>query len=376
MRVVPILCVGILMRAAAGQAPASQAAAVDAAAALHEGKLAQEHGDLKTAIADFRRALTLKPDSIEARANLGAALAAAGQLDAAIQEDTHVLELSPQNDAVRMNLAMAYYRTGNWNQARVEFERLHAAHPSDVNTAILLAYTLNKLNRSGEAALILAPMEPGHKDDYQFEYVYAYALIRSGKQDEGLTRMEKLAKTKKSAEAWLLAGSARYYRDEMEIACADLDAAIKLNPKLPGLYTLSGQARYALMDYAGAETSFRAALRADPMDFVANRDLGAMRLKANEIESARPLLELALQLHPDDPLTRFENAKLNDQTGKYAEAAAILEDLIRTDPNWLDAHWLLAAVYSELHRPGDSKKEREIAERIKIRQKTQKEKSN
>jgi Tfp pilus assembly protein PilF len=130
------------------------------------------------------------------------------------------------------------------------------------------------------------------------------------------------------------------------------------------------------MDYAGAETSFRAALRADPMDFVANRDLGAMRLKANEIESARPLLELALQLHPDDPLTRFENAKLNDQTGKYAEAAAILEDLIRTDPNWLDAHWLLAAVYSELHRPGDSKKEREIAERIKIRQKTQKEKSN
>ena len=28
--------------------------------------------------------------------------------------------------------------------------------------------------------------------------------------------MEKLAKAKNSAEAWLLAGSARYYRDEME----------------------------------------------------------------------------------------------------------------------------------------------------------------
>ena len=64
--------------------------------------------------------------------------------------------------------------------------------------------------------------------------------------------MEKLAKAKKSAEAWLLAGSARYYRDEMEIACADLDAAIELNPKLPGLYTMSGQARYAMKDFAGA----------------------------------------------------------------------------------------------------------------------------
>jgi Flp pilus assembly protein TadD len=361
----------MLVQVAGGQTPA-----VDAVSAVHEGKLAQERGDLKTAIADFRRALTLKPDSIEARANLGAALAASGQLDAAIQEDTHVLELSPQNDAVRMNLAMAYYRTGNWNQARVELERLHAAHPSDLNTAILLGYTLNKLNRSGEAVLILAPMEREHEDDYQFEYVYAYALIRSGKQDEGLPRMEKLAKAKKSAEAWLLAGSARYYRDEMEIACADFDAAIELNPKLPGLYTMSGQARYANKDYAGAESSFREALRADPMDFVANRDLGAMRLKANDAETAKPLLELALQLHSDDPLTRLEIAKLNDQTGKYAEAAAILEDLTRTDPNWLDAHWLLAAVYAELHRTGDSKKEREIAEQIRIRQKAQKQKSN
>ena len=103
------------------------------------------------------------------------------------------------------------------------------------------------------------------------------------------------------------------------------------------------------------------------MDFVANRDLGAMRLKTNDIESARPMLELALQLHPDDPLTRFEIAKLNDQTGKYAEAAAILEDMVKTDPNWLDPHWLLAGVYSEMNRSGDSKREREIAEQIKIR---------
>ncbi len=370
MRVVQIVCAGMLVQAAAGQT------APDAASALREGALAQQHGDLNTAIADFRRALALKPDSIEARANLGAALAAAGQLDAAIAEDSHVLELSPQNDAVRMNLAMAYYRTGNWNQARVELERLHAAHPSDLNTAILLGYTYNKLGRSRETVALLAPMEAAHEDDYQFEYVYAYALIQSGKQEEGLPRMEKLAKAKKSAEAWLLAGSARYYRDEMEIACADLDAAIELNPKLPGLYTMSGQARYAMKNFAGAETSFQAALRADPMDFVANRDLGAMRLKANDIESARPLLELALQLHSDDPLTRLQIAKLNDQTGKYAEAAAILEDLVRADPNWLDPHWLLAAVYSELNRFGDSKREREIAEQIKIRQKAQKQKSN
>jgi tetratricopeptide (TPR) repeat protein len=369
MRVVPILCAGLLVQAAAGPTAAGQTAAGDAESALREGTLAQEHGDLKTAIADFKRALTLNPDSIQAHANLGAALAAAGQLDAAIEEDSHVLELTPQNDAVRMNLAMAYYRTGNWNQARVEFERLHAAHPTDLNTAILLGYTYNKLNRQWETAALLAPMEPGHENDYQFEYVYAYALIASGKPDQGLPRMEKLARAKNSAEAWLLAGSARFYGGEMKIAREDLDAAVALNPKLPGLYTMAGQARYAMRDMPAATSAFQAALRADPTDFVANRDLGAMRLKEGDTANARPLLELALQLQPKDPLTRFEMAKLNDQTGKYAEAATILEDLVKTDPNWVDAHWLLAAVYSEMHRLEDGRRERGIAHDIELKQK-------
>src|ERR1700722_5416670 len=149
MRVFPILCAGLLVQAAAGQA-----AGGEAEAALRAGTVAQEHGDLKTAIADFEKALTLKPNLIEARANLGAALAAAGQWDAAIEQDGRVLELSPQNDAVRMNLAMAYYSTGKWNQARIEFEKLHAAHPSDLNTAVLLGYTYNKLGREADAAAL------------------------------------------------------------------------------------------------------------------------------------------------------------------------------------------------------------------------------
>jgi tetratricopeptide (TPR) repeat protein len=240
----------------------------------------------------------------------------------------------------------------------------------------LLAYTYNKLNKPAEAAAVLAPLQPGHEGDYQFEYLYAYALIASGKQDQGLPKMEKLAKAKDSAEAWLVAGSARFYRGDMEEARDDLEAALKLKPDLPGLYTMAGQARYAMLDMPAAASAFQAALKADPMDFVANRDLGAMRLKEGDTQNARPLLELALQLHPTDPLTRLEMAKLNDQSGKYAEAAAILEDLTRTDPNWLDPHWVLAAVYSELNRPEDAKRERAISHRIETEIKTAKKKQS
>ncbi|MGA9586763.1 MAG: tetratricopeptide repeat protein [Terracidiphilus sp.] len=371
MRIVPILCAGLLVQAAAGQN-----AAANAESALREGTLAQEHGDLKTAIADFQRALTLKPDLIEARANLGAALAAAGQMDAAIEEDSHVLELAPQNDAVRMNLAMAHYRTGNWNQARVEFEKLHAAHPSDLNTAILLGYTYNKLDRQAEAAALLAPLEPGHEDDYQFEYVYAYALIASGKPDQGLPRMEKLARTKNSAEAWLLAGSARFYRGEMKIALEDLNAAVDLNPKLPGLYTMAGQARYGRGDVDGAVRAFEGALAEDPKDFMANLYLGTIRLNQRDLEDAGPLLELALQLRPNWPLARLEIAKLNDLKGHLAEAVAILEDLEKTDPGWLEPHVELANVYYKLKRSADGDRERNTIREIEAKQQQQPSRDN
>ena len=160
MRVVPFVCAGLLAQAATGQS-ANQPAAGEAEASLRAGTTAQKHGDLKTAIDDFRKALTLEPNLLQARVNLGAALAAAGQMNAAIDEDSQVLLIAPQNEAVRMNLAMAYYRTGNLDQARVEFEKLHSLHPADLNTAILLGYTYNKLNRESDAAALLAPLEPG-----------------------------------------------------------------------------------------------------------------------------------------------------------------------------------------------------------------------
>lgn len=363
MRAVPVVFAGLLIQTAAGQI-SQQAAPQDAESALRDGTLAQQRGDIKTAIADFRRAATLKPDSAEAHANLGAALAVVGQLDDAIAEDNLALEANAQNEAVRRNLAKAYFQKGDLNSARVQLEALRTAHPSDLQTAILLAYTYNKLNREADAAILLNPLEPGQEDDFQFEYVYAFALIGSGNYAEGVPKMEKLAKTNNSAAAWFAAGTAHFSRGQMDDARHDLDAAVQLDPKLPGAQTMAGQARYAVSDKAGAARAFQAALAQDPMDFVANRDLGAIKLEQGDALNARPLLEFALQMHPTDPLTRMEMAKLEDQSGQYAKAAAILEEVIKADPKWPDPHWVLAQVYSELRRPDDARRERGIAHEL------------
>jgi Flp pilus assembly protein TadD len=358
-----------LILAAAGQAP-NQAPAADADELMRAGISAQQHGDNRSAIEDFRKALAIHPKMVEAHAGLGVALAATGQFDAAIDEDTRALALAPDKTAVRMNvlmnLGMAYYKKGDAAHAREQFEAIHVASPKDLQAAVMLGYVYIKLDREAEAAELLMPLEPGHESNMELEYVLAFSLIQSGNAKEGVPRMEKVAKATHSASAWVIAGSTHLNRGEMPAARIDLDEAMKLDAKIPGLATMAGQSRYAMLDMKESALAFQAALREDPRDFNANLDLGAIRLKERDFDDARPLLELALELQPKSPLARLEMAKLDEVTGKYAEAAAVLESLVKDEPNWVDAHWELAAAYIELNRPEDGKRERMIAQQLRF----------
>jgi tetratricopeptide (TPR) repeat protein len=330
----------------------------------------QQRGDLRAAIEDYRKTLAIQPDMAEARANLGAALAAAGDLDGAIREDTLALVNAPDKTAVRMNLALAYYKKGDWQNARQEFAKVHAARPGDLSAAMLLGYSNIKLGRAAEAVDLLLPLEPGQENNMDFEYVLGYALIDAGKP-EGPPRVEKSAAATRSADAFVLAGAARLHRREFKEARSDLDAALQIDPSFPGAQTLAGQARDALGDTAGALPAFEAALRQDPRDLMANLYLGTMRLKDRDLDGARPLLQTAIELAPQMPQARLQWAKLNSMTGKYAEAATILEELEKADPNWLDPHIELAALYYKLHRPEDGQRERDIVQQLEAKEQKQ-----
>lgn len=351
---------------AAGQ-PQNPASA-DPEELVRAGIAAQGHGDNKSAIQDFQRALAIRPEMAEARVALGAALAAAGQFDAAIEEDSRVLASAPDNITVRMNLGTAYYKKGDFFHAREQFETVHETRPLDVQAAVLLSYVYIKLDRDAAVVDLLMPLEPGHESNMELEYCLAFSLIQTGKEKEGVPRMEKIAQATHSANAYVIAGSAHLHRREMSEAMADLDPAIHLDPSIPGLSTMVGEAQFALGEMTEASASFEKALRSNPRDFTANLDLGAIELKERNYENARSLLELALELEPGFPLARLEMAKLNEATGKYAEAAATLEELVKVNPRWFDAHWELAMVYFSLDRPEDGKRERQLAQQLSAHQ--------
>jgi tetratricopeptide (TPR) repeat protein len=352
--------------AAAGQ-PSRQVAG-DADEHMRKAVDAQQHGDLTNAIEEYRKALAIRPRFPEARANLGAALSAAGDFDAAIREDRLALENAPDKSAVRKNLALAYYKKGDCEHASAEFEAVHGARPNDLSATMLLGYCDLKLNRAEKAVALLGPLEQANANNMDFEYVLGSALIEAGKQAEGCSRMERVAETTRSAEAYVIAGSARLGLRQFKEARTDLDAALGLDTKMPGVYTMAGQAHDALGETEAAQAAFEAALRADARDATASLYLGAILLKKREVERAQPLLELALQLQPENRQARLQVAKLDAMQGKNAEAVALLEGLEKADPNWLEPHVELAPLYYKLHRAEDGQRERKLVDDIQAKQ--------
>jgi len=332
----------------------------------------QQRADFSAAIRDYRKVLELRPNDAQAKVNLGKALVHVRQFDEAIALYRSVLTSSSDKNEVLFDLAFAYHEQGDFENARQQFEILHDAQPNKVGVVILLGDCDVRLGKVDAALSLLEPLESKYAQNMDFEYVLGEALISTrGRIREGVARIEKVAKAGSGAGDYALAGKTLLALNEYEQARQDLEAALRLNPRLPGLYTLVGESRDKTGDVKNAESAFREALKANPDDFEANLYLGAILYKRRDTDEAKGYLDRALALKPSDSMARYESAMLKSTSGDYETAARELELLVKDDPDWLEPHVELATLYYKLHRPEDGAKERQIVDSLTAKQQAQ-----
>lgn len=328
----------------------------------------QQQGDYTSAINDYRDYLKLRPNMVEAEVNLGAALAHTGHFDEAIELYRAALPSLTYKNPVLLDLGLAYYKKNDFINAQQQFAAVHELQPKDVKVAILLGDTDVKLGKSEDALAVLQPFDPEEANNLDFEYALGEVLINTGHLRDGVTRIEKVAQAGNTADAYQLAGSTLLRLNDYEHARQDLEIALRLNPKLPNIYTMVGEARDKTGATADAESAFLQALQINPEDFEANLYAGSILLKRRDLEKAKPYLDKALQLKPSDIMVRYESGMLKSANGQYDAAVQYLEQVVKDDPNWLEPHVELASLYYKLHRPQDGAKERAIVDRITAEQ--------
>lgn len=328
---------------------------------------AQQRGDLKSAVAGYQQVLKLDPAFAAARASLAAALLTLGRTDESIANYQVALRASPYDPALRRGLAFALYKKGDISTAALELQALHREAPNDLAVTKMLGDCLLQTGHYKDLIEVLTPVQKAHAGDVDLAFLLGSALIHEDRPKEGLPLIERAAIGGRNADAWMLAGLTQLQLSEYAAARKSLDEALRINPSLPGLYTLSGMAKSMTNDEEGAKAAYRKAVQADPNDLVANLRLGSLLYRQRDLAGAKQYLGRALRIDPRSVPGRYAMALVKTAEGQDQEAAADLAALVREAPNLLPAHVKLAALYYKLQRPDDGMRERQMVDQLLAR---------
>lgn len=260
--------------------------------------------------------------------------------------------------------ALAYYKKGDFANAAQQLTSLHQDDPSNIRVASLLGDSYVHLRRYEQAIALLTPIEKARPDDLDLEWALGMALVGGGRYREGLARVEKVAHQGNRAVAYLLAAEVYLKLTYYNEAQRNAEAATRLDPKLPGVYTVSGIIDTYLGNKKGALTAFKKSLQVNPDDAQAHLQLGIALYTERKLDDARKQLNRALALQPESSFARYELARVERAQGHLQAAARDLEKAEREEPQWLPPHIELAAIYYLLKRPADGARETKIVDRL------------
>lgn len=329
--------------------------------ALRHAMEQQQAGDLEGAVRGYREFLAARPNEAGVRSNLGVVLSHLGRFDEAVSEYKQAEALEPENSSIVLNLGLAYYKSGRIADAAQEFSKAHELAPDNSQAVLLLADCQLRMGQNKDVISLLKPVRGQQADDPAIAYLLGTALIRDGQVEEGQKRVDQILRKGDSAEARLLMGSQMLAAGDFPAAVKQLAGAIELNPSLPGLQGLYGQALLNTGDPDAASEAFRKELASDPNHFEANLYLAQILLARSNWSDADPLVRRALLVRPDSFEANLAMADLQIGEGKLREAE---HQLLLAEKKWPQSptvHRQLSEVYDKLHLKADAARERKLA---------------
>jgi tetratricopeptide (TPR) repeat protein len=291
-------------------------------------------------------------------------LAAQGRYEDAIERYREALGVDPARTAVRLNLALALEKAGRPADAATELERVVAEAPQNRNAIVLLADCRVQLAEYDRAVALLTPLHEKSPDDRAVTFLLGFSLLEDNQVDRGKLLLDRVLRDGESAETRLLMGAVKLGAREYVPARDDLRRAAELNPALPMVHVLLGRALMNTGDVRTAAEEFRRELAARPNDFDANLFLGVLLKQDNALDEAMARFEKAAVLRPGDPAALYQVGSLRLQRGDADGAREVLERVVATAPDFVEAHVSLALVYYRLKRKTDGDRERDIVREL------------
>jgi tetratricopeptide (TPR) repeat protein len=145
-------------------------------------------------------------------------------------------------------------------------------------------------------------------------------------------------------------GAALAREGKYELAIQHYNAALRLNPHLPGLYLNLGLAYFKSKRLPEAATAFEKAVRADGGSFQARALLGMSYYGCRRYADAAAELKLAAAAQPDNLELRYTLAQSYLSAKEYPEALTEFQLLLSKNPDSAPVHILLGEALDASNR--------------------------
>lgn len=319
------------------------------------------------AVPEFKAVIALAPNNVDARGNLGTLLFFQGDYTNAIPQLRAAVKLRPTLWKTQSLLGIAEKRTGDIAAARRDLERAFPNVQEEkirIETGMELIEIDSGTGDLDKAAAIVSELRKLEPTDEGLLYT-AYriysdlaneSLLSLSVVDPNSARMQQamaheLAKRGNTAEA------IEHYR-----------AALKIDPKLPGLHFELADMLRTLSTAEGrdeAEKEYKAALEANPLDEQSESRLGEIALQRDNLKEANERYARAIQLQPNDPEAAIGLAKVFMTMDQPQKAEPLLLHALQLDPTSALAHFRLSTIYRQTGRTADAQHELEEYQKYK-----------
>jgi len=332
------------------------------------GRDALSRGDALEAIKHAKKALSLRPHSHFAHADLGLAYMLAGQLDKAQARFRKAIEIEPQHWAFHSNLGMILAREGKLEEAEKQLQNAVDLRPDIVEPRQHLVDFYLQHQKSREAKRELNKLVAQFPDSAFAETYQVLTMSAQGKH-EAAARLAcyLIAGNENNWRAQYVLGVALNVGGAGNLAIAPLQRARHLRPRSPtvryqlGLaYSLAGKPAKALEPLMNA-------VRLNPNHFDAQFQLANTLLVLKKIDAALKIYHRCLKMRPRDINLCANLGGVFSQLGRSEEAEKIYRQGLSAHPDSGRLNYNLGILYWGEGRHDEGRKLIRQAEKLGVR---------
>ena len=320
--------------------------------------VARDQQNIPLAIELYTQAEQLKPDWREGWFYLGLLQYGANQFPAAIDAFNHLLQLEPSAVPAMALRGLCEFETGAYDDSLRDLEQsiAHGAANEPRNEQILRYHLAQLLVRAGRFQDALTQ----YKIFIEKQVDSPDVLLGLGLAG---TRVRLLPKEIPETDRglYLAAGSAGYafLSGNSELAASIFTELFARYPTAPNLHLFYG---YLLFQHDSelAINQFQSELTIAPGNIEAHAILAYTEMIAGRYAEAVPEAEHVLAAMPDMEMALIALGRSLGETGDPKHGMELLNRVLQSDPDNLEAHMGLAAIYSHAGRREDAYRERMV----------------